>query len=89
MKDTQEYETEISLTYGSLAKSSKLIRSLRDDEPLNSQEPGMPKWLRVHDDFEWSLDISLMLRCWEDALSNECFHSSVHAGTTCFPIDEV
>ena len=64
MKDTREGETEISLPYGSLAKSSKLIRSLRDDEPLNSQEPGMRKWLRVHDDCEWSLTISLMFRFW-------------------------
>ena len=32
-----------------LAKTSKLIRSLRDDEKVKSQEPGMRKWLRVHD----------------------------------------
>ena len=61
MKDTRVDETEISLTYVSPAKSSKLIRSLRDDVPLNSQEPGMRKWLLVHDDCEWSLSISLML----------------------------
>ena len=64
MKDTREDETEISLTYGSLAKSSKLNRSLRDDEALNSQEPRMPNWLRVYDDCEWSLSISLMFRFW-------------------------
>ena len=64
MKDTREDETEIRLTYGGLAKSSKLIRSLRDDEPLNTQEPGMRKWLRVHDESEWSLSISLMFRFW-------------------------
>ena len=40
MKDTRGDGTEISLTHGSLAKTSKLIRSLRDDEPLKSQEPG-------------------------------------------------
>ena len=64
MKDTREAETEISLTYGSLAKSSKLIRSLRDDEPLNPQEPGMRKWLRVHDECEWSLTIFTNIPFW-------------------------
>ena len=62
MKDTREDGTEISLTYGRLAKSSKLIKSVRDDEPWNTQEPGMRKWLRVHDESEWSLSISLMFR---------------------------
>ena len=39
---------------------SKLIRSLRDDEQVKSREPGMCKWLRVHDESEWSLKTSLM-----------------------------
>ena len=34
-------ETEIRLTSGSLAKTSELIRSLRDDEQVKSREPGM------------------------------------------------
>ena len=47
-----------------LAKASKLIRSLRDDEQGKSQEPGMSKWLRVHDEGEWSLMTSLICRFW-------------------------
>ena len=47
-------ETEIRLTCGSLAMTSELIRSLRDDEQVKSQEPRMCKWLRVHDKSEWS-----------------------------------
>ena len=45
-----------------LAKTSELIRSLRDDEQVKTQEPGMRKWLRVHDESEWSLITSLMCR---------------------------
>ena len=45
-----------------LAKTSELIRSLRDDEKVKSQEPGMRKWLRVHDESEWSLITSLICR---------------------------
>ena len=47
------YETEIRC--GSLAKTSEIIKSLRDDEQVKSREPGMRKWLRVHDESEWSL----------------------------------
>ena len=54
--------TEIRLTCGSLAKTSKLIRSLRDDEQVKSQEPWMRKWLRVHDESERSLITLLILR---------------------------
>ena len=54
-------ETEIGLTCGSLAKTSELIRSLRDDEQIKSREPGMRKWLRVHDESEWSLITSLIV----------------------------
>ena len=39
MKDTRLDRNENSLTYGRLAKTSNLIRSLRDDEQLKSQEP--------------------------------------------------
>ena len=39
MKDTGEDGTENCLTYGSLAKTSKLISLLRDEQ-LKSQEPG-------------------------------------------------
>ena len=44
-----------------LSKTAKLIRSLRDDERVMSQETRMCKWLRVHDESEWSLIISLIL----------------------------
>ena len=43
--NTRVDETEIRLTCSSLAKTSELIRSLRDDEKVKSQEPGMRKWL--------------------------------------------
>ena len=37
-----------------------LVRSLRDHEQVKSQEPGMRKWLRVHDESERSLITSLL-----------------------------
>ena len=37
MGNTRVDETEIRLTCGSLAKTSELIRSLRDDEQVKSQ----------------------------------------------------
>ena len=40
MGNTRVDGTEIRLTCGSLAKTSELIRSLRDDEQVMSQEPG-------------------------------------------------
>ena len=33
-------DTEIRLTCGNLARTRELIRSLRDDEQVKSQEPG-------------------------------------------------
>ena len=45
-----------------LAKTSKLIRSLRDDEKVKSEEPGMCRCLRVHDESAWSLISSLICR---------------------------
>ena len=39
MRDTRVDGTKICLTCGSLAKTSELIRSLRDDEQVKSQEP--------------------------------------------------
>ena len=33
-------DTEICLTCGNLARTGELIRSLRDDEQVKSQEPG-------------------------------------------------
>ena len=62
MGKTRVDETEIRLNCGSLAKTSELIRSLRDDEQVKSQEPGMRKWLRVQDESEWSLITSLIFR---------------------------
>ena len=47
MGNTRVDGTAIRLTCGSLAKTFELIRSLRDDEQVKSQEPGMRKWLRV------------------------------------------
>ena len=47
-----------------LSMTAKLIRSLRDDERVMSQETGMCKWLRVHDKSEWSLMTSLIRRFW-------------------------
>ena len=43
-------------------ETSELIRSLRDDQQVKSQEPGMRKWMRVHDESDWSLITSLMFR---------------------------
>ena len=51
--------TEIRLACGSLAKTSELIRSLRDDEQGNHRNRER-KWLRVHDESEWSLITSLI-----------------------------
>ena len=62
MGNTRVDETEIHLTCESLAKTSELIRSLRDDEQVKSQEPGMRKWLRVQDESEWSPITSLIFR---------------------------
>ena len=62
MGNTRVEETEIRLTCVDLAKTSELIRSLRDDEQVKSQEPGMRKWLRPHDESEWSLNNSLIFR---------------------------
>ena len=62
MGNTRVDGIEIRLTCGSLAKTSELIRSLRDDEQVKSLEPGMRKWLRVHDGSEWSLTTSLIFR---------------------------
>ena len=62
MGNTRVDGTEIRLTAGSLAKTSELISPLRDDEQVKSQEPGMRKWLRVHDESEWSLITSLIFR---------------------------
>ena len=59
MGNTRVDGTKIRLTCGSLAKTSELIWSLHDDEQVKSQEPGMRKWLRVHDESEWSLITSL------------------------------
>ena len=42
--ETQEWMTGEAC----LAKTSELIRSLRDDEKVKSQEPGMRKWLRAN-----------------------------------------
>ena len=39
MRDTRVDGTKSCLTCGSLAKISELIRSLRDDEQVKSQEP--------------------------------------------------
>ena len=47
-----------------LSKTAKLIRSLRDDERVMSQKTGTCKWLRVHDESEWSLMTSLIRRFW-------------------------
>ena len=44
-----------------LSMTAKLIRSLRDDRVI-SQETRMCKWLRVHDESEWSLMTSLIPR---------------------------
>ena len=33
-------DTEISLTCGNLARTRELVRSLRDDEQVKSQQPG-------------------------------------------------
>ena len=60
MENSRMDETEIRLTRGSLANMSELIRSLRDDEHVKSREAGMRKWLRVHDESEWSLKTSLI-----------------------------
>ena len=38
MGNSRMDETEIHLTCGSLAKTSELIRSLRDDEQVKSQD---------------------------------------------------
>ena len=65
MENTRVDETEIRLTCSRLAKTSELIKSLqslRDDEQVKSWEPGMRKWLRVHDESEWSLITSMILR---------------------------
>ena len=62
MVNSRMDETEMRLTCGSLAKTSELIRSLRDDEQVTSREPGMRKWFRVHDESEWSLKTSLIFR---------------------------
>ena len=39
MRDTRVIGTKMFLTCGSLAKKFELIRSLRDDEEVKSQEP--------------------------------------------------
>ena len=61
--ETQEWmKPKYASPVACLAKTSELIRSLRDDEKVKSQEPGMRKWLRIHDESEWSLITSLMCR---------------------------
>ena len=47
-----------------LSKTAKLIRSLRDDERVMSQETGTCKWLHVHDESEWQLMTALIRRFW-------------------------
>ena len=47
-----------------LSKAAKLIKSLRDDVRVMSQETGTGKWLRVHDESESSLMTSLIRRVW-------------------------
>ena len=47
-----------------VSKTAKLIRSLRDDVRVMSQETGTCKWLRAHDESEWSLMTSLIRRFW-------------------------
>ena len=41
------------------ARTRELIRSLRDDEQVQSRTKKR-KWLRTHDESEWSLNNSLM-----------------------------
>ena len=49
----------------SLAKTSNLIRSLRDDEQGKAQiSPGNFKWLRTHDESEWSLNTFADVAFW-------------------------
>ena len=52
-------DVEICLTCGNLARTRELIRSLRDDEQVQSRTKKR-KWLRTHDESEWSLNNSLM-----------------------------
>ena len=55
-RETQEWmKPKYASPVACVAKTSELIRSLRDDEKVKSQKPGMRKWLRVHDESEWSL----------------------------------
>ena len=61
--ETQEWmKPKFASPVACLAKTSELIRSLRDEEKVKSQEPGMRKWLRVHDESGWSLITSLICR---------------------------
>ena len=60
MRDTRVDGTKICLTCGSQAKTSELIRSLRDDEQVKSQEPESANGCVLES--EWSLKTSLMLR---------------------------
>ena len=62
MKTRREKNSTCRLTRGSLAKTSNLIRSLRDDEQGKAQKTRDRKWLRTHDESEWSLNTSRMLR---------------------------
>ena len=55
MVNSRMDEIEIRLTCGNLAKTRELIKSLRDDETGTRER----KWLRTHDESEWSLNISL------------------------------
>ena len=63
-RETQEWmKPKFAAHVACQAKTSELIRSLRDDEQVKSQELGMRKWLRVHDESERSLITSLICRC--------------------------
>ena len=46
-----------------LSKTAKLIRSLRDDVRVMSQETGTSKWSHSDDESEWSLMTSPIRRC--------------------------
>ena len=60
--ETQEWmKPKYASPVACLAKTSELIKQLRD-EKVKSQEPGMRKWLRVHDESERSLITSLICR---------------------------
>ena len=69
-------EIEIRLTRGNLAKTRELIRSLRDDEQVKSQEPGSASGCALKTRAS-GRSIFHSYDVFEDVLSTGCFRCIV------------